>query len=284
MREEGLGGASSTALGFLLPMVVLLPFALARWRKFPGRRGELAAGGFCLALAIALYAEGVVRGQVARVILLFYLTPVWSTLLARIFLGEPITARRVATVILGLAGLLVIFGAGAGVPLPGSSAEWMGLAAGMSWAVAMVSVNRSASHPPFDHVFAQFVFLAPVFALIALIPGGPSGPVLELHLPTGSLPWLLAFALVWMLPVVWLTVFGARRLDPGRVAIFLMFEIVVGLTTAGLLTDEPFGPRELAGATLIMAATAVEARAAVVLASPPQGGRAASRRRAKSIR
>jgi drug/metabolite transporter (DMT)-like permease len=61
-----------------------------------------------------------------------------------------------------------------------------------------------------------------------------------------------------MLPVVWLTVFGASRLDPGRVAICLMLEVVVGLTTAALLTDEPLGVREILGAILIMSASGVE--------------------------
>jgi hypothetical protein len=37
-----------------------------------------------------------------------------------------------------------------------------------------------------------------------------------------------------------------------------MFEIVVGLTTAALLTDEPFGPREIAGAVLILGASGAE--------------------------
>ena len=37
-----------------------------------------------------------------------------------------------------------------------------------------------------------------------------------------------------------------------------MLEIVVGLTTASLLTDEPFGPRELIGAVLISGACGVE--------------------------
>ena len=60
------------------------------------------------------------------------------------------------------------------------------------------------------------------------------------------------------MPVIWLTVFGASRLDPGRVAVCLMLEIVVGLTTAALLTDEPFGWRECIGAVLILGASGVE--------------------------
>jgi drug/metabolite transporter (DMT)-like permease len=258
LHEAGWSGPLATTAGFLLPLVLLLPAALARWRRIVGGGWILLVVGFCLASSIALYAEGLVRGQVARVILLFYLTPVWSTLLARLLLGEPIRRRRVATLVLGLAGMVVIFGVGARIPMPTTAAEWMGLTAGVVWALAMVYLNRTASRPSFDRVFVQFVFLGPVFFLLTLIPGGGASSSLETRALLDSAPWLVAFALVWMLPVIWLTVFGASRLDPGRVAICLMLEIVVGLTTAALLTDEPFGSRELVGAILIMGASAAE--------------------------
>jgi drug/metabolite transporter (DMT)-like permease len=214
--------------------------------------------GLLLALSIALYSEGLLRGTVARVLLSFYLTPVWSTLFERLLLGEPITGRRVATIVCGLVAMAVIFGGEAGLPLPRSSAEWMGLLAGASWGLAMVFVKWTGSRPTFDRVFAHFVFLAPAFLLAAAIPGGGSPFSLEIDALAYTAPWLMAFAALWMLPVIWLTIFGASQLGPGRVAIFLMLEIVVGLTTASLLTDELFGMRELIGAVLITGACGVE--------------------------
>jgi drug/metabolite transporter (DMT)-like permease len=248
----------ATTLSFLLPLVLLAPFALGRWQRIASGRWELGTTGFWLALAIALYAEGVVRGQVARVVLLFYLTPVWSTLFARWLLGEPITGRRIATILLGLAGMVVLFGAEAGIPMPRAGAEWMGLVAGVAWALSMVHVNRTASHPPFDRVLAQFAFLGPLFLLVTLIPGGESAGSFPVGALVGAAPRMGVLGLIWMLPVVWLTIFGASRLEPGRVAILLMLEILVTLTTAALLTDEPFGRRELGGAVLILAASGVE--------------------------
>ncbi len=82
---------------------------------------------------------------------------------------------------------------------------------------------------------------------------GPGIEALE-----SSASWLLAFSFLWLLPVICLTIAGASRLDPGRVAILLMFEIIVGLTTATALTDEPFGAREAIGAGLILAASGTE--------------------------
>ena len=258
MHEAGSSGACATTIGFLVPLAVLLPAAL--WRGPRTLRGlrAAAAPGLWLALAIALYTEALVRGEIAHAILLFYLTPVWSTLLARIALGEPITARRLATIVLGLTGMLLIFGAGAAAPFPVAPAHWMGLAAGVAWAVAMLTANRARSRPIFDRLLAQFAFLGPVFFLVTLIPGGGAATGFDIQLHADSLLWLLAFALVWMLPVVWLTLFGASHVEPGRFAVLLMFEVVVGLTTVALLTDEPLGPREIAGALLILGASGAE--------------------------
>jgi drug/metabolite transporter (DMT)-like permease len=256
--EAGASGAAAITAGFLLPLVLLLPFALTRWRRILKGGWALGMAGFLLALSIALYSEGLLRGTVARVLLSFYLTPVWSTLFERLLLGEPIAGRRVVTIILGLAGMAVIFGGEAGVPLPRASAEWMGLTAGITWGLAMVFVKRTGSRPIFDRVFAHFVFLGPVFLLATSISGGGSAFLLEIRALVDSASWLMAFAVLWMLPVIWLTIFGASHLGPGRVAIFLMLEIVVGLTTASLLTDEPFGMRELIGAVLITSACGVE--------------------------
>jgi drug/metabolite transporter (DMT)-like permease len=254
----GLGGAPANTASFLLGLAVVLPLVLPRLRRILTGGWVLWLAGFLMAFSIAIYAEGLIRGHVARVMLLFYLTPVWSTLISRVMLGEAITNRRIATIVLGLAGMLVVLGVDAGVPVPRTLAEWMGLVSGITWGFAMAWVNRTASRPILDRVFVQFVFLAPLFYLFTLIPGGRDSAPAQIGAMAGAAVWLVALAVVWVLPIVWLTVFAASRIDPGRLAIFLMFDIVVGLTTAALLTDEPFGSRELIGAALIGAAGLTE--------------------------
>jgi drug/metabolite transporter (DMT)-like permease len=71
-----------------------------------------------------------------------------------------------------------------------------------------------------------------------------------------------------MLPVIWLTLIGASRVPPGRFAILLMFEIVVGLTTAALLTEERLTSREYVGALLILGGIATE----IVIRPSPRTG------------
>jgi drug/metabolite transporter (DMT)-like permease len=208
-------GAWVTTLAFLAPLLVLLPVAVGRGRRVAGSLRRLGLPGLCLALGIALYAEGIVRGQVARVVLLFYLTPVWSTLLARAFLGVPITGRRFGTIVLGFAGMLVIFGGGVSPDTGAAVGEAMGLAGGVAWALAMLGLHRSEPSPVFEAVFVHFLFLGPVFFLVTLVPGGGATAGPDLELPGLALAWLLALGLLWMLPVVWLTVYGASAVEPG---------------------------------------------------------------------
>ena len=55
-----------------------------------------------------------------------------------------------------------------------------------------------------------------------------------------------------------ITFSSAEILDPGRINILLMFEIVIGITSAALLTEEIIGIREVIGATLIIIAGSID--------------------------
>jgi len=258
LNAAGIGDAWAIAASFSLPLLLLIPAALRQVpRLLSGGRPLLLVGIF-MAISIALYAEGMLRGQVARVILLFYLTPVWSTLLGRVMLGEPITPLRILTIFLGLAGVVVLFGIEQGLPLPRSPADVMGLISGICWALAMVYMQKTNGLPTFDRVLLPFLFVGVAFLGLALIPGGRS---LDLPSPdslAAQSAWLFGFALFWLLPVMTLTVYGGSRLDPGRVAILLMLEVVIGVVSAAWLANEPFGLREILGAALIISAGGTE--------------------------
>jgi drug/metabolite transporter (DMT)-like permease len=69
--------------------------------------------------------------------------------------------------------------------------------------------------------------------------------------------WIALVALL-MLPITYLTVWPATVLSPGRVGMLLMVEVIVGVASAAMLTEEKFGLRELIGAALIISAGVVE--------------------------
>ena len=172
LDRAGSGGPWATAISFFVPLLLLAPFALPHWRRIRAAGWPLLAACVLVAAAVVLYAEGVTRGHIAPVVLLFYLAPVWSILLGRMMLAVPITPRRMLAMALGLCGMLVIFGDRGELPLPDTSAEWMGLVSGMCWACSLVYLNRLEQQPLLDKTFVQFIFIGPVYLALGLIPGG----------------------------------------------------------------------------------------------------------------
>ncbi len=80
----------------------------------------------------------VTQGDVVRVVLLFYLMPLWSVLLGWLLLGERPTGGALARVALALTGVVVLKTPGTDWPVPSSLPDWLGLAAGFSFAVANI--------------------------------------------------------------------------------------------------------------------------------------------------
>jgi drug/metabolite transporter (DMT)-like permease len=69
--------------------------------------------------------------------------------------------------------------------------------------------------------------------------------------------WILIIA-GSMLPISYLTIWPATVLSPGRVGMLLMVEVIVGVVSAAILTNEQFGVREFTGSVLILSAGVVE--------------------------
>ena len=254
--DSGLAAALSTlvAIAALIPRLMRDPSSLV----FNPR---ILWVSFLLGFGVALYWEGMVRGNVARIVLLFYLMPVWTVILARLINGEAATGRRVLGVILGLGGMAVVFSANGGLPLPSSLAEYMGLTSGVMWALAFVLCARPGmERTTMSQLLGCLLILAPSVWLLTLLPGSRAAAnIVELQVGIGvTVIWLVAFAVIWLLPGLYMTLFGADHLSPGKVAIFLMVEVVVALISSAILLDESFGLREAAGAVLILGASLVE--------------------------
>lgn len=255
--EQGL----AITVSCLVATIVLVPWLhfKRQWPLISGSRVWFL--GLLMGVGIALYFEAMVRGTVARVVLLFYLMPVWCAILERILNGDTITFRRITGIVLGLCGMGVVFYEGSGFPRPSSASDYMALLSGIVWAFAFtLSAPPNVSTPLPGRIFTSLALMGPVFYVLTLVPGSRVSVAVS-SFAGGLFPaqmWLAALALAWLLPAITLTLFGASRLEPGKVAIFLMLEVVISLISAVLLLDEPFGLRETLGATLIIAASLTE--------------------------
>lgn len=263
MTAAGGGETQATLWGYAVAATIMVPIAVARWRAISSMPMLSFVGILVLAICLALYSESLTRGQVARVLLLFYLTPIWSMVFARFLLGEPISAVRAIAIALGLCGAAVMLGLESDLPLPRGEAEWMGLLAGVLWGLAATLLNLSRRRTPQDASESLqttlLLILAPVTIYLATLIPGESSTAIAFSAPTGSgFYWAAAFAIIWLIPVAWLTLYGASRIDPTRVGIFLLLDVVIGAASASLLAGEPFGTAEALGASLIVSAALLE--------------------------
>ncbi len=241
----------SVQLAFLVPFVVLNP---GRMRASgPG----LILTSFFAGGALALYGFAILYTEVIRAMLLFYLTPVWSTLLACWLLKLPITRLRWGAIALAFAGILVIFGIDIGVPWPRNAGDWFGLASGLFWAMAAVRLNLDRDCDPIDITFGFFAWAA-IFSAAGLLLPLSSAPAPAWETLASVMIWLLPLLALIAVPGAYAAMWGARLIDPGIVGILFMGEIVVGTITVAIWAGEPFGAREIIGCALIVAAGMIE--------------------------
>lgn len=258
LGDTGITGAWASVMLFFWPFVLLLPLAAWRWRRIMRGGARLQVTGLITATSLVLYADALIYTEVIRAMLLFYLTPVWSTLLARIILKEPITPARWVAIGLGFAGIVVIFGVDTGIPWPRNLGDWMGLASGMVWAVAAVRMRGDSENHAVEFTTIQFGWATLLALGIAFLPIAGAGPAPELERVAGVLPWLLPVVLLVVIPGTFAAMWGTALLSPGIVGLLFMTEISVGAVTAALWAGEPFGAREIIGVLLISGAGLAE--------------------------
>jgi drug/metabolite transporter (DMT)-like permease len=245
LEALGLAGAWGTVAICAMAVLLLSPFA---WRARAGLRRADRIGLASVALggvAFMLYSVALLYGRVGIVVILFFLTPVWSTLIGRFLMGWPVRGMRIAALMAGFLGLLLTLGAGGDVPMPRGLGEWLGLISGI----------RTRSDTGAGATGFVFALGAAISALIFAVILAPLPP---LTLPMEAMAWIAATAALWwgisMAALMWAT----ARLEPARVGILLMAEVLVGAASATLIAGEALGALEMAGGALVILAGVLE--------------------------
>jgi len=103
-----------------------------------------------------------------------------------------------------------------------------------------------------------FVFFALLCSILfAFLPLGHEISIPDSNLLREVWIWVLVIAIL-MLPMTFLTIWPTTLLSPGRVGMLLMADVVAGVISAAILTDEAFGYRELTCTLLIVSAGIVD--------------------------
>ena len=254
LDEAGIVGAWAVVFFYVLPTLLLAPIIFLRQRQIVDGGWPLQAAGLLAGVALVCYAGALIFTEVVRATLFFYLTPIWSTLLARIVLGEPITMPRWGTIGLGLMGLLILVRADTGMSGGLNTGDWMGIAGGGIWAAAAVVMKSDRDGNGIDFTLSYFVWGSIAALLLLVVPLDGSGSMPDWLTMQSVLFWMVPVALLLVIPPAFAIMWGATLLSPGLVAVLFMTEISAAAITAAIWAGEPFGLRELSGVILISAA------------------------------
>ena len=256
LEEIGLHGLWITVVYFLIPTICVIPITVWRWIHVKNGGLSLQLTAMLAGGALLLYSTAIVYTDVVRAILLFYLTPIWASILARIFLGDEITTQRIIAMATAVLGMLTIFGLGTRFPIPQNIGDWLGIGSGFLWAVAMVRIRMTESHSAIELTTGFFQWSLIFSASVAWLLAPTYIPKIEQTLPV--LPLLFFFTAFLVLPGTYASLWGPKHLSPGIVGLLFMSEIVVGAISVAIFAGEPFGIREFIGVFLILGASIVE--------------------------
>lgn len=243
---------TAAALGLLITRPAALPEVL----RTPALWGLVLASG----ATNACFNWGVSIGDVVRVVLLFYLMPLWTVVLSRLLLGERISARGALRVALSLAGAMVVLWpvgdtTAAAIVLPGRLPQGLpdalGLLGGLAFALNNVMLRREARRSPAARALAMFAGGAVVSMGLAALLTQAS---LAMAPPPPAWGWVVAALgmAAWFLLSNLALQYGAARLPANTTSVIMISEVFFASASALALGAGTLGWREALGASMIL--------------------------------
>ncbi len=252
LQALGLHPLWATAGVYVLSIALLLAFRPRTLRECAGH-GALLLLALVAGLTNVGFNWAVSIGDVVRVVLLFYMMPVWSMLLAWPILGEKPTGAGLLRLLLALAGVAVVLDPGTGgLPLPREAADWLALGAGFCFAFTNVLLRKLEQVPAWARVLAMFVG-GLLMACATAGTGVGMGLLPAPQLGIAGVPWVLLLGLAFLVGNIGLQ-YGAARLPAQATALIMLSEVVFASVSSVAMGAASFSTRTGVGALLILLA------------------------------
>ena len=248
IEAMGLSGLWVVVLFHFLPALAMLPLIV---KTMPSSRrdwGRAAVAGALMGAGFALYSLGLVVASVTKTVILFYMTPIWSTVIAYFVLRERAGWGRWLAIAAALVGCTLVTGVSRD-ELRFDPADLLGLLSGLFWALGSVMIRRYDGLN-FVHVsFLQYLFGGIMALLAALYLGDP---IPKLNAVLQAIPPAFLAAVVVFLPSVLLIFRIMQYVSPGLVGILMLSEALVAAVSAAFWLGETLSSMQWIGVGAIL--------------------------------
>lgn len=251
--EDGAELLPLLATRFVVAGTLLVLYHLvARRRLWPGRRDALrlmALGGLGYAAESALFFMAVERAPASVVSLVFFTYPVWTALFALATRMERYSHRVAASLLLGCAGVALIFS----IRLESLVGPLFALLSAISLAAYLLVVQVVTTRIA-PSVAATWISLGALvsFSTATIVSGEALAPAAVDEAAALGVATAFAFVLLYR---------AIALIGSARVAVASMLEPVATIVLAALLLDEAITARVVLGAVLVVAALPILATA-----------------------
>ena len=253
LQSAGISGSLATLISYLLAMMCGLIWLPRVWRELP------RAGWWSALLVLSAgwtnfgYVLAMLHGDVMRVLLLFYLAPLWTILFSFWILKEKLNRYGYLVMVLSLGGAMVmLWQPQQGIPLPQNLSEWLALSAGMAFALSNV-VSRRADHLSVEtKAYTIWIGTAILTAPLLFWQGGIVQQWMLIDFRYATELLLLGITLF---SISFAVQYGISHLPANRAMLLFLFELVVAAAASYFLAGEAMEWRDYLGALLIVSAS-----------------------------
>lgn len=252
LEQAGVGGIASSFFSYATPLLLL---GWLHGRSLFAARGQwlwLSALGLAAGWTNLAYVLAVLEGEVVRVLLLFYLSPLWTVLFSRFLLHEKLNRAGWAVMALAASGALAMLWEPGEWPLPHNTAEWLGLSAGVMFAAS----NVISRHLDGVAEGAKSVSIWAGVAVLTVIGLGLKPAELDFMAQAETATWALLLGIGLLIASMTYAVqYGLARVPANQAIVIFLSELVVAAIAAYFLSDERMGAQEWLGAIMIVTAS-----------------------------
>jgi drug/metabolite transporter (DMT)-like permease len=255
INAMGIEGISLIFASYGILSLAFTPWLLRQMKTWKEHKKALLliallGGGASLCFTYAL-----INGEVIRVMVLFYLLPLWGVLGGRFFLKEEIDRWRWLGVVLALAGAFLILG---GFDVLGGEASWIDLIALLSGLLFSLNnlVFRAAQEVSVTSKIGAMFYGCFALAALLLVVGAEAFPS---DISGSAWSALILYAFFWLLVANAGSQWSVTHMEAGRSSIIIILELITAVLSATLIAGESMSVTEYVGGALIVSAAFIEA-------------------------
>lgn len=211
-------------------------------------------GAISISIHQGLQATGLTFTSAGSMAWLVALTPVFTAILARIFLSEPFGATKVLGLVIAFAGAVLVVTKGTLSPetlhLPSTTGDLLALASALNWAIFSVASKPMLKRLPPTLMMGYVMFFGWLFILPFFAVGQGWNEIGRLSAGGWLAVAFLGFFCSGLAYIFWYD--ALAQIDASQVSAFIYMEPLVTVIVASIVLGEAFTPVTLLGGLTIL--------------------------------